>query len=107
MGQVVEMPISGTVTASVKVNIRQGAPSVQSPVLRKLSPGTTIPVQALVVGDNVQGNAHWYRTSDNAYAWAGAFLPLQSESDNSDTSTGQQDTSGDVIAGIDQVPLVV
>jgi GH25 family lysozyme M1 (1,4-beta-N-acetylmuramidase) len=78
MGQVVELPISGQATASVKVNLRQGAPSIQSPVLRKLSAGMTIPVVALVVGDSVQGNAHWYRTSDTTYAWAGAFSAIES-----------------------------
>jgi len=78
MAQAVEIPISGQATANVKVNLRQGAPSVQAPVLRKLNAQTSIAVQAIVVGDNVQGNPLWYRTSDNAYAWAGAFAPLQS-----------------------------
>jgi lysozyme len=105
MGQVVELPISGQATASVKVNLRQGAPSVQSPVLRKLSAGMTIPVAALVVGDSVQGNAHWYRTSDNAFAWAGAFLPI----DTADVVTTSPapalvPESG---ANLKQVPIVV
>jgi GH25 family lysozyme M1 (1,4-beta-N-acetylmuramidase) len=78
MAQTVELPISGQATASVKVNLRQGAPSIQSPVVRKLSAGMTIPVLSVVVGDTVQGNAHWYRTSDNTFAWAGAFLPIES-----------------------------
>src|SRR5438445_10361504 len=77
MAQTVELPISGQVTASVKVNLRQGAPSIQAPVLRKLSAGMAIPVFALVVGDSVEGNAHWYRTSDDAYAWAGAFSAIE------------------------------
>jgi len=78
MDQSVEVQVSGQVTATVKVNLRQGAPSIQAPVLRKLSAGMTIPVVALVVGDNVQGNAHWYRSSENVYAWAGAFSALDS-----------------------------
>lgn len=78
MMQAAELPISGEITANVKVNLRQGAPTLSAPVLRKLSPGTTIPVSALVVGDSVQGNAHWYRTSSDAiYAWAGAFSELE------------------------------
>jgi len=109
MAQMVEMPISGSVTASVKVNIRQGGPSVQSPVLRKLSAGASMPVQAIVVGDMVQGNAHWYRTADNAFAWAGAFLPLE----QGDTGTPggpappepAPPTDGD--PGLNRVPLVV
>jgi hypothetical protein len=76
MAQTVEVPISGQATANVKVNLRQGVPSVQAPVLRKLNAQMSIPVVAIAVGDNVQGNPHWYRTSDGAYAWAGAFGPL-------------------------------
>jgi lysozyme len=77
MGPTVELPVAGQATANVKVNLRQGSPSVLSPVLRKLSSGTTISIAAVVVGDAVEGNAHWYRTSDNAYAWAGAFSPIE------------------------------
>ena len=80
MAQAVEVPISGQATANVKVNLRQGAPSVQAPVLRKLNAQMSIPVEAIAVGDNVQGNPHWYRTSEGAYAWAGAFGPLDTGS---------------------------
>lgn len=76
MAQTAEIPISGQATANVKVNLRQGAPSVQAPVLRKLSAQMSIPVEAIAVGDNVQGNPQWYRTSGSSYAWAGAFGPL-------------------------------
>jgi lysozyme len=74
--QTVEMPVSGQATSTVMVNLRQGAPSISAPVLRKLNAQTTIAVTALVVGDSVQGNPHWYRTSGDAYAWAGAFGPV-------------------------------
>lgn len=77
MAQMAEIPISGQAVANVKVNLRQGAPSVQAPVLRKLNAQMSITVEAIAVGDNVQGNPHWYRTSDSSYAWAGAFGPLQ------------------------------
>jgi GH25 family lysozyme M1 (1,4-beta-N-acetylmuramidase) len=107
MAQTVEMPISGEATATVKVNLRQGAPSVQAPVLRKLNAQTTIAVTALVVGDNVQGNPHWYRTSESAYAWAGAFTAL----DFADTATpapapapAPAPPSG---VKLNQIPLVV
>jgi lysozyme len=105
MGQVVELPISGQAIASVKVNLRQGAPSIQSPVLRKLSAGMSISVVALVVGDSVQGNAHWYRTSDDVYA-SGAFLPMESP----DTAPQPVVTPPVAPAGginLNQVPLVV
>jgi GH25 family lysozyme M1 (1,4-beta-N-acetylmuramidase) len=104
MGQAVELPISGQATARVKVNLRQGAPSIQSPVLRKLSAGMTIPVVALVVGDNVQGNAHWYRTSDDTYAWAGAFLAIESADAAAESAPGPTMQPG---SNLNQVPLVV
>jgi lysozyme len=112
MGQTVELPISGEATASVKVNLRQGAPSIQSPVLRKLSADMTIPVVALVVGDSVQGNAHWYRTSDNAYAWAGAFLPLEMADAVAPPAATPTPTPGPTPApgsgpNLNQVPTVV
>ncbi len=103
MAQIVELPISGQATASVKVNLRQGAPSIQSPVLRKLSAGMTIPVVALVVGDSVQGNAHWYRTSDNTYAWAGAFLAIESAAP-AEPVPGPSPESG---SNLNRVPMVV
>ena len=103
MAQIVELPISGQATASVKVNLRQGAPSIQSPVLRKLSAGMTIPVVALVVGDSVQGNAHWYRTSDNTYAWAGAFLAIESVAP-AEPVPGPSPESG---SNLNRIPMVV
>jgi lysozyme len=102
MGQAVELPISGQATASVRVNLRQGAPSIQSPVLRKLSAGMTIPVVALVVGDAVQGNAHWYRTSDDTYAWVGAFSAIESV----DTAAPPVPTPEPGL-NLNKVPLVV
>ena len=104
MGQAVELPISGEITANVKVNLRQGAPSVQSPVLRKLGAGTTIPVVALVVGDSVQGNAHWYKTSDSTFAWAGAFSAI--ETIDSTVPLAPVPTP-EPASGLNQVPLVV
>ncbi|HEY0302676.1 MAG TPA: glycoside hydrolase family 25 protein, partial [Rhizomicrobium sp.] len=59
-------------------NVRQGAANTAAPVLRKLEPGTTVQVVALVVGQAVQGNAHWFQIAPNAYVWSGgcgAFTP--------------------------------
>jgi len=105
MAQAVEIPISGQATVNVKVNLRQGAPSVAAPVLRILSAQMSIAVQAIVVGDNVQGNPHWYRTSDNAFAWAGAFAPL----DFADVAAAAPPPAPTPPAGanLNQVPLVV
>jgi hypothetical protein len=103
MAQLAEMPISGEATAIVKVNLRQGAPSIQAPVLRKLSSQSTIAVTALAVGDNVQGNPHWYRTDDNAYAWTGAFGTL----DTAEMSPSPAVTPPASASGLNDVPLVV
>jgi lysozyme len=104
MAQAVEFPVSGEVIASVKVNLRQGAPSVRSPVLRKLSAGATIPVTALVVGDSVEGNAHWYKTSGSIYAWSGAFSPVGSLDAAVPSIPVSLPETG---SNLNQVPLVV
>ena len=98
-----EIPITGEVTAIVKVNLRQGAPSVRAPLLRKLDARTTIPVMSLAVGDNVQGNPHWYRTRDNAYAWAGAFSSL----DVTDSTPALALAPSDSNVNLNKIPLVV
>jgi lysozyme len=109
MGPAVELPVTGQAIASVRVNLRQGSPSTQSPVLRKLNAGTTIAIQGVVVGDAIQGNAHWYRTADTAYAWAGAFSPLSvlgpSPIGPPPANTSMAD--GDSDTGLNGVPLVV
>jgi hypothetical protein len=70
-----EIPITGQVKATVMVNLRQGAPSVKVGVIGKVLPNVSIPVEAIAIGDEVQGNSHWYKTTGNTYAWAGAFVP--------------------------------
>ena len=72
----VSLTIVGSVRVTAKVNVRQGAPKKSAPVLRKLVAGTTIPVRAVVIGESVEGNAHWYRTDENSYVWSGACGPL-------------------------------
>ena len=72
--------IVGQVETSVKLNVRQGSASVSAPVARKLLAGVTLPVTALVVGDTVQGNAHWYAIDNNGYVWSGGCGPLQQQS---------------------------
>lgn len=106
MGPAVELPVNGQATANVRVNLRHGLPSVQSPVLRKLNAGTTIPIQGIVIGDSVQGNAHWYRTADSAYAWAGAFSPIQGI-DLSPAPASPPIPDADADTGLNRVPLVV
>jgi GH25 family lysozyme M1 (1,4-beta-N-acetylmuramidase) len=105
MGAAVELHVQGQATANVRVNLRQGSPSIKSPVLRKLNAGTTILIQGVVIGDSVQGNAHWYRSADGAYAWAGAFSPIQGLDLSSPAASPS--ISDGVDTGLNRVPLVV
>ncbi|WP_407157192.1 GH25 family lysozyme [Bradyrhizobium sp. STM 3557] len=106
MRPALELAVSGQATANVRVNLRQGLPSIRSPVLRKLNAGTTISIQGVVIGDSVQGNAHWYRTADGAYAWAGAFSPIR-EMDLTPASASPPVPHMDADPSLNRVPLVV
>lgn len=66
----------GQTVTTTRVNLRQGAASTGAPVLRKLDAGTVVPVLALVVGDSIQGNAHWFQTDEQAYVWSGGCGPF-------------------------------
>jgi lysozyme len=76
MGDAVQIAVTGQVTVNVRANLRQGAPSTQSPVIRKLDPGANVQVAAIAAGDVFQGNALWYHTADG-YLWAGACGSFQ------------------------------
>ncbi|KPU61073.1 glycosyl hydrolases 25 family protein [Pseudomonas fluorescens] len=105
MSDIVEVPVSGNVKTNVLVNVRQGLPSTAAPLLRKLGAGTKVQVFALVVGDSIQGNAHWFRISDNTYIWAGGCSELLQS-----TATPQAEpiaNSQGRHARLSQVPLVI
>jgi GH25 family lysozyme M1 (1,4-beta-N-acetylmuramidase) len=69
------IPVDFEVRLTVLANLRQGAPSRAAPVAHKLEAGTLIRVSAIVVGDTVEGNAHWYRIDPDGFVWAGACSP--------------------------------
>lgn len=71
------LPIAGFVRIQVRVNIRQGLASTSAPIAGKLDPGTVLSVVARVAGDEVQGNADWYRAATGGYVWSGACGPLE------------------------------
>jgi GH25 family lysozyme M1 (1,4-beta-N-acetylmuramidase) len=68
--------IEGEVTLSTLVNVRSGDPSRTAAVAHKLPAGTMVRVHAIVIGEAVQGNAHWFETDQNSYVWAGACGPF-------------------------------
>jgi lysozyme len=69
--------IAGHAVTTSRVNLRQAQPTRTASVLRKVEPGVNLTITALAVGDEVEGNAFWYRTDENAYVWAGGCGPFQ------------------------------
>jgi len=78
MPDTVLIALTGTVQTTAKVNVRQGAPNRVAPVLRKLAAGSTVAIAGLVIGEPVQGNAHWYRIEESNFIWSGACAALVS-----------------------------
>ena len=71
--------VIGSVTAKVRVNVRQGAPSTQATVISSLAAGTTVQVIRKIPGENVLGIADWYGLPNNEFIWAGGVGSFVSE----------------------------
>jgi hypothetical protein len=56
-----------------KLNVRS-APVTSAAIVRQLSAGETFTASGSVVGENVEGSAKWWKTSDNNYVWAGGTV---------------------------------
>lgn len=68
----VEVPVAGTATAHVRLNLRQGTPSTRAPISRTVPAGSSLPfVATTVAGEPVNGNALWYRTIAGEWFWGG------------------------------------
>lgn len=78
MASSVAIPIVGETRTTGLTNLREGAPNRKATVRRKLAGGTPLEVEAVVVGEAVQGNAHWYRIDATGYVWSGACDTLDS-----------------------------
>ena len=66
------VPRQPLVRTLARVNVRQGAPNLQAPILRVLSPGTEVPVSAFTdAGERVNGNPFWYGDAEEGFFWAG------------------------------------
>lgn len=72
------IPLDGQVRLTARANLRSGDPARTAPVVRKLEAGTSVHVIAAVIGEQVQGNAHWYQTDGNCFVWAGACSSFES-----------------------------
>jgi len=63
----------GATVARVDVNLRRGAPTTAAPIERTAAQGEALSYVGWTSnGLSVNGNAHWYRTEDELYFWAGA-----------------------------------
>ena len=71
------IPLDGQVRLTARANLRSADPARTAPVVRKLEAGTVIHVVAAVIGEQVQGNAHWYQTDGNCFVWSGACGALE------------------------------
>ncbi|SDB16592.1 M15 family metallopeptidase [Bauldia litoralis] len=65
-------PQDGAVTAIAKLNIRDGQPTTEVPVARKVEAGTSLAVAGIVTGQAVKGNDQWYAGPGRTFFWSGA-----------------------------------
>ncbi|MFF4256247.1 SH3 domain-containing protein [Streptomyces sp. NPDC001663] len=63
-------PVQGTVVSRTALNVRAG-PTLNSPVVDQLAPGSQVRVECMVQGQSVGGNPNWYWLVD-AQGWASA-----------------------------------
>jgi N-acetylmuramoyl-L-alanine amidase len=61
-----------TVTLITQANIRADQPNRSSAIRQVLEQGISVPITSTAEGENVAGNAAWYRLQDGGFLWAGA-----------------------------------
>jgi hypothetical protein len=56
------------------VNVREGRPSTGAPIVQVIARDDQRPINVAgyAIGEEIDGNAKWYRTVDDNYFWAGA-----------------------------------
>lgn len=60
------------VATLVPLNVRRGAPTADAPIVRTLNAGAVVDVVAWTSsGQATHGNAHWYKTAEGNFIWAG------------------------------------
>ena len=64
-------PLRSWVRTTSAVRVRP-SPGTRQPPLAALPAGERVVVDGVATGENVQGNARWYRTIDGGWLWAGA-----------------------------------
>ena len=67
----VATPETGTVTVTVKLNLRK-APSTRAAIVQVLQPGTIMQFTAVIPnGEPVNNNSRWYKDANDNYFWSG------------------------------------
>jgi N-acetylmuramoyl-L-alanine amidase CwlA len=71
---------TGTVTATVRLNIRQGSPSTRMPIVQVLSAGSVLDYVGWTdEGDPVNGNSRWYQDGNGNFFWSGGVIKQVAE----------------------------
>lgn len=66
---------SGQVRATVRLNIRQGKPSIRAPIMQTIGVGTTLNYAGWSdEGDPINGNPRWYRDEQGNWFWSGGVV---------------------------------
>jgi hypothetical protein len=66
---------TGTVTATVRLNLRQGTPSTRAPIVQVVSAGDTVSYVGFTEeGEPVNGNPHWYQDANGNFFWGGGVV---------------------------------
>lgn len=66
------IPLVGTVKTRGKLNVRKGAPTSVAKIVRTVAAETELAYIGYASnGQNVSGNAHWYKDAEGNYFWAG------------------------------------
>ncbi|RAJ80384.1 hypothetical protein CLV59_105493 [Chitinophaga dinghuensis] len=66
-------------TVNKYLNIRTGQPSASAANPGYLSPGDNIDLEAVVLGETLDGNAIWYRSKSGYYYWSGGVTEQEFE----------------------------
>ena len=67
---------AGTGTATVRLNIRKGAPSTRSPVHQVVPRGAQLSFAGSTnIGEAINGNSTWYADGNDNFFWSGAVQP--------------------------------
>jgi len=64
-------PAITSVTTVSNLRLRDGAPSLLSPVITTIPAHTAVQVSGVVIGDTVNGNHKWYSDGLGNFLWAG------------------------------------